>query len=96
MGLITQYVNSQISAGSCNSPNPDFIRQLAAFQMLRDQFRLKLTGENAPSGATGANRTYLLSLWEGPAAIHWHWVVRHLIEESPGTRNAVTNASIVD
>ena len=61
-------------------PNPDFIRQLAAFQMLRDQFRLKLTGENAPSGATGANRTYLLSLWEGPAAIHWHWAVQHLIE----------------
>ena len=29
-------------------PGPDFVRQLAAFQMLRDQFRLKLTGEDIP------------------------------------------------
>jgi hypothetical protein len=60
-------------------PGPDFIRQLAAFQMLRDQFRLKLTGERPPSGATGADRTYLLALWVGPAATHWHWAVEQLL-----------------
>jgi hypothetical protein len=61
-------------------PGPDFIRQLAAFQMLRDQFRLKLTGDDIPAGATGADRCYLLSLWVGPAAKHWDWAVDHLIE----------------
>ena len=61
--------------------SPDFIRQLAAFQMLRDQFRLKLTGgHKAVSGATGADRTFLLSLWVGPTAKHWPWAVRHLLE----------------
>ena len=60
--------------------SPDFIRRLAAFQMLRDQFRLKLTGEKKPApGATGADRTYLLSLWAGPGAPHWHWAVSHLL-----------------
>jgi hypothetical protein len=51
-----------------NFSSPDFIRQLAAFQMLRDQFRLPLTGSRKPApGATGADRTFLLSLWVGPA-----------------------------
>jgi Tc toxin complex TcA C-terminal TcB-binding domain len=60
---------------------PDFIRQLAAFQMLRDQFELKLTGrEGAAAGATGAGRTFLLSLWVGPAAKHWRWALRQLLE----------------
>lgn len=61
-------------------PNPDFIRQLAAFQMLRDQFRLKLSDGKTGPAATGADRTWLLSLWVGPAAKHWHWAVQHLIE----------------
>ncbi len=61
--------------------SPDFIRQLAAFQMLRDQFRLRLTGSETPApGATGADRTFLLSLWVGPAATHWHWALHHLVE----------------
>jgi hypothetical protein len=61
-------------------PGPDFIRQLAAFQMLRDQFRLKLTGRDPPApGATGANRTFLLALWAGPSAAQWQWAVRHLL-----------------
>ena len=60
---------------------PDFIRQLAAFQMLRDQFRLKLTGrEPAAPNATGVARTYLLSLWVGPAATHWKWAIHQLLE----------------
>jgi hypothetical protein len=59
----------------------DFIRRLAAFQMLRDQFRLRLTGREAPApGATGADRTFLLALWVGPAAARWQWAVRHLLE----------------
>ncbi len=61
-------------------PSPHFIRQLAAFQMLRDQFRLKLTGGESHHGALGADRTWLLSLWVGPAAKHWHWALEHLIE----------------
>ncbi|MGI8773383.1 MAG: hypothetical protein ACR2JE_18315, partial [Acidobacteriaceae bacterium] len=62
-------------------PGPDFIRQLAAFQMLRDQFRLKLTGGEKPAaGATGADRTFLLSLWTGPAARHWPWALRQLLD----------------
>lgn len=59
----------------------DFIRQLASFQMLRDQFRLKLTGGEPPAqGATGADRTYLLSLFVGPNAAHWSWAIHHLLE----------------
>jgi hypothetical protein len=61
-------------------PGPDFIRQLAAFQMLRDQLRLKLSGGEAAAGATGADRTWLLALWVGPAAKHWQWALHQLIE----------------
>jgi hypothetical protein len=60
-------------------PGPDFIRQLAAFQMLRDQFRLKLTGHDIAPGATGADRTFLLALWVGPAAAQWQWAVHQLL-----------------
>ncbi|MGA8742244.1 MAG: neuraminidase-like domain-containing protein [Terracidiphilus sp.] len=61
-------------------PGPDFIRQLAAFQMLRDQFRLKLTGHGAVSpNAKGADRTFLLALWAGPNSKHWQWAVHHLL-----------------
>ena len=64
-----------------NFSSPDFIRQLAAFQMLRDQFRLPLTGTDHPAaGAMGADRTFLLSLWVGPSAKHWHWALRHLLD----------------
>ncbi len=62
--------------------NPDFIRQLAAFQMLRDVFRMPLgerSDKSAP-GAIDAERTYLLALWAGPAATKWTWAVEELVE----------------
>jgi hypothetical protein len=61
--------------------NRDFIRQLAAFQMLRDQFHLPLVdaGDQA-SGATGAGRTHILALWVGAGAKKWTWAVAHLLE----------------
>ncbi|MEA2343066.1 MAG: hypothetical protein QOF63_1235, partial [Thermoanaerobaculia bacterium] len=73
------------------SVNPDFIRQLAAFQMLRDDFSLELgVRRNAPSGATGANRTALLALWVGPNSPNWSWALEHLldgIEDVAGERH---------
>lgn len=62
------------------SINPDFIRQLAAFQMLRNRFRLSL-GDGTPTpGSTGAERSHLLALWVGPSAIGWNWAVGHLLD----------------
>jgi receptor-binding and translocation channel-forming TcA subunit of Tc toxin/ABC toxin-like protein len=61
--------------------NPDFVRQFAAFQMLRDHFRMDLTDPDdaiAP-GATGADRTQLLALWVGDSAAKWPWAVQQLI-----------------
>jgi Tc toxin complex TcA C-terminal TcB-binding domain len=65
-----------------NSLNPEFIRQLAAFQMLRDHFRLPLAERRAtvPANATGAERSHLLALWAGSAATKWEWAVDELIE----------------
>ena len=61
--------------------NPDFIRQLAAFQMLRDDLQLPLAGGSPPAaGATGADRTYLLALWVGPTAAKWSWAVGQLLD----------------
>jgi hypothetical protein len=62
--------------------NPDFIRQLAAFQMLRDQFSLPLNdqGDPAPSGATGGARTQVLALWVGRSAKKWSWAVARLLD----------------
>ncbi|MFT4066304.1 neuraminidase-like domain-containing protein [Paraburkholderia sp.] len=60
--------------------NPDFIRQLVSFQILRDQFDLRLTDGTATAGAHGAARTHLLALWVGPAAAKWTWATRHLVE----------------
>ena len=62
------------------APNPDFIRQLAAFQMLRNDFGMDLTDPRAASaGAVDADRTHLLALWVGAAAAQWPWAVRQLI-----------------
>ncbi len=63
--------------------NPDFIRQLAAFQMLRDQFRMPLMdrAERPAAGAIDADRTNLLALWVGPGAPKWNWAVQHLLEQ---------------
>jgi receptor-binding and translocation channel-forming TcA subunit of Tc toxin/ABC toxin-like protein len=62
--------------------NPDFIRQLAAFQILRDRFCLPLADRAAPPapGAVDAARTQLLSLWVGPTAAKWRWAVQELLE----------------
>ena len=52
-----------------NSVNSDFIRQLIAFQMLRDDF-----------GDTGANRTCLLSLWvDSPNKIKRNCAIEYLL-----------------
>ena len=61
--------------------NPEFIRQLAAFQMLRDQFRLPLRDpKDETPGVTGADRTHLLALWAGSGAKKWNWAKQHLLE----------------
>ena len=62
--------------------NPDFVRQLAAFQMLRDDVRLPLVDPKAGSSPadTGAARTHLLALFLGPAAAEWGWAVGELVE----------------
>jgi len=66
---------------NAGTANPEFIRQLAAFQMLRHQLRLPLTDERAtiPPGASGADRTFLLSLWPG-AAHQWDWALGQFME----------------
>ena len=62
--------------------NPDFIRQLAAFQIFRDHFGLPIedAAERPGPGAIGADRTELLALWTGTAAAKWHWAVRQMME----------------
>lgn len=61
--------------------NPDFIRQLAAFQMLRDRFALALTDEaDSNQGTNGADRTHLLALWVGATARKWGWAVDALLD----------------
>ncbi|PYP83713.1 MAG: insecticidal toxin complex protein [Blastocatellia bacterium AA13] len=61
--------------------NPDFIRQLAAFQMFRDDFQLSLTDGTPPAaGATGADRLHLLAFWV-PGASKWDWAVEHLLNQ---------------
>lgn len=65
-----------------NGLNPDFIRQLAAFQMLRDQFHLPLVNPRDKPGAAAvdADRTQILALWAGESAASWSWAVRKLVE----------------
>ncbi len=61
--------------------NPEFIRQLAAFQMLRDQFHLPLYDpKDKTAGATGADRTHILALWVGSGAKEWDWAKHQLLE----------------
>jgi hypothetical protein len=76
--------------------NPEFIRQFAAFQMLRDDWRLALgTDPEAAPNATGAIRTRLLGLWSAGPASAFDWAVDHLLariedraerEHAPGRR----------
>lgn len=64
--------------------NPDFVRQLAAFQLLRDELLLPLVDRNdpPPAGATGAARTHLLALWVMPIGGKFEWafdqILRHI------------------
>jgi hypothetical protein len=61
--------------------NPDFIRQLAAFQMFRDDFELSLTDGTPPvASATGADRMHLLSFGV-PGAAKFDWAVEHLLNQ---------------
>jgi len=64
------------------SINPDFVRQLAAFQMLRDDFRLELTDESDSTPGTGADRTHLLAPFApaAPPPRKWAWAVGRLID----------------
>lgn len=57
--------------------NPDFVRQLAAFQMLRDDFGLALTDGTTEPGTTGADRTHLLALWAGGG----EWALDELLDQ---------------
>lgn len=59
--------------------NPDFVRQLAAFQILRDDFGLALA--SGPAEGTGADRTHLLALWVGPEAAAWDWALDELLDQ---------------
>jgi len=64
-----------------NVVNPDFIRQLVAFQMLRDQLGLPLTDERtsfAP-GMKDIERTRLLALWYGQGCER-DWALEQFIE----------------
>jgi hypothetical protein len=60
--------------------NPEFIRQFAAFQMLRDDFHLPLADGTPTAGATGVARSPLLALWATPQAPQFTWAVRQLMQ----------------
>ena len=66
--------------------NPDFIRQLAAFQLLRDHFEMELADPAEPilPTAIDADRTQLLALWAVPTPAAWPWAVRQLIARVEG------------
>ncbi|MEL6720838.1 MAG: insecticidal toxin complex protein, partial [Bacteroidota bacterium] len=63
-----------------NNINPNFIRKLAAFQMLKDDYQLSLSNAN-DSGGVDAERSHLLALWVGENATHWDWAVDHLLKQ---------------
>ena|GEM_PF-3873140 len=72
---------------SNGSINPDFIRQLVAFQMLKDHLDLDLFDEaDVQANATGADRTHLLALWipwsGTPPQPHkkWGWALDDLLD----------------
>jgi hypothetical protein len=61
--------------------NPEFIRQFAAFQILRDDFDLALTDGSPPlGGVTVQERMHLLAFWV-PDASKWDWVKQHLLDQ---------------
>jgi hypothetical protein len=74
-------ISTVLSLFSAGQVNPEFIRQLAAFQMLRERFDLPLLDPaDETAGATGADRTHLLALWVGTSATKWQWAVDRLLE----------------
>lgn len=63
------------------SVNPDFIRQLVAFQIFRDNFNFSLTDGTVPAaGSTGAERMHILAFWAAGAS-KWDWAVQHLLDK---------------
>jgi len=76
--------------------NTEFIRQLAAFQILRDDWGIALgTDASAGANATGATRTRLLGLWAAAPSTSFDWGVDTLLgriedraerEHAPGRR----------
>ena len=69
----------QLFDGSGNM-RPDFLRQLIAFQLLRDHLRLQLRDEYRAVSGTGADRTQLLALWVGPSSTGWTWALDHFLD----------------
>jgi len=69
--------------GADGKVNRDFVRQLAAFQILRDHFALVLTDGSvgSSSAASDSERTHLLALWAGSRVSKWSWAVDHLLEQ---------------
>jgi hypothetical protein len=64
--------------------NRDFIPQLVAFELLREELCLPLAPGPAPAGATGVARTPLLALWATPASgAQWDWALGQLLERLP-------------
>ena len=64
--------------------NPDFIRQLAALQMLREHFAMDLADRHEPPGPASAgsdpiDRMDLLRLWAGPADPAWSSAVEEFV-----------------
>ena len=70
-----------LDIGSVLNINAELIRQLAAFQMLRDHFNLPLVDHaDQTAGTRGAERTHLLALWVGSSAKKWAWAIDRLLE----------------
>lgn len=64
--------------------NPDFIPQLVALEILRDELCLPFAPGPTPAGATGVARTPLLALWVAPASgAQWDWALAELLRRLP-------------
>ena len=68
-----------------NTVNPDFVRQLAALIMLRDDFNLPLSRfpfQSLDPNDPPETRTQILALWVHPVASanDWDWAVRVLLD----------------
>lgn len=72
-------IASVLGLFTATGTDPDFIRQLAAFQMLRDDFHLPLGEPDPPKGVSGVARSPLLALWASPRPPQFAWAVRALV-----------------